>query len=113
MAREVASSQLSVQSLVVSCRKVRWPTVKHQNSTLNWELATGNFHRRIATSPLNVFSRNSALPPPFNVPRKLRRLEEDSATGRSLLKLPLKVSNSRSPRAFAGRRSVTPPEKVF
>ena len=35
------------------------------------------------------------LPPPFSEPRKLRLLVVESVTGRSLLKLPLKLSNCR------------------
>ena len=60
-------------------------------------------YRRIVTSPLKVFSLQSELPPPFSDPRKLRLLLVESVTGRSLLKLPLKLSNVRSPRALAGK----------
>ena len=53
------------------------------------------------------------LPPPLSAPRKLRRLLDVSVTGRSLLKLPLKLSKLMSPRALSGSRSVTSPLKVF
>ena len=47
------------------------------------------------------------------MPRKLRLLVDESVTGRSLLKLPLKLSNVMSPRALAGSRSVTSPLNVL
>ena len=40
---------------------------------------------RMRPTPLKVLKRKSVLPPPFSAPRKLRRLVDDSVTGRSLL----------------------------
>src|SRR5688572_4317508 len=94
------------------CSGVTRPTLARRRAITRARITQGSDHRRMTTSPLNVLRRKSVLPPPLSDPRKFLLLLELIVTGRSLLKLPLKLSKVRSPLAVSGRRRVTSPLNV-